>query len=84
MTLNERQKEIGRMLTATCRNYSAKMAESDLGRLTGGYYHLDGFTCQYVIITKDLKTIVTQKTSHLGLREMVIIALDLYLGCNKV
>ncbi len=81
--LTERQKEIKGMLTCSCRNYSSKMAEADLLKITKGYYHLDGWTKEYVILTKDMHTIVRQKTSHLGLKEMVIAALDLYLGFHE-
>lgn len=65
--VTDRQREIELMLTPSCRNYSAKMAETDLERITYGYYHLDGYTHKYII---------------LGLREMVISALDLFLGCR--
>jgi hypothetical protein len=81
--ITEKQMTIGLMLTPTCRNYSAKMAEEDLNKITEGYYHLDGYTRQYVILTKDNKAIVTQSTSKLNLRDMTIIALDLFLSCQE-
>ncbi len=77
--LAERQKEIAGRLNTGFRQYSARMAEEDLQRLTGGYYHLDGYTGKYVILCGK-KPIVTQITSRLGLRGMVITALDLFFS----
>lgn len=99
MKLTEQQIAIGMKLTASCRNYSAKMAEADLKKLTSGQYYLDGFTGQYIIqsVNKDQDnvdsrfygygdfTIIDQRRCKLTLRLLVITALDLYFtGVKEV
>ena len=78
LNLTPKQIEIGLMLHGG--QYSAKGAGQDLQALTGGEYRLDGYSGKYVIFHKDGNTIVTQETSKLDLRDMVITALDLWFS----
>jgi len=81
LNLSPRQIEIGLKLKGGgYRQYSAKGAEQDLQKLTGGEYRLVGYSGKYAILHKDGKAILRQETSRLDLRNMVIVALDLWFS----
>lgn len=78
-TLTQREIEIGLMLTCSMRNYSAKMAQADLFRLTDGNYYLDGYTGCYEIKHTSGAIICSIGGSMRSLRPLVIAALNLWL-----
>ena len=79
LEMTERQRLVGLKMDSGCRQYSAKMAEKDLNKFTGGYYYLYGYTGQYAVICKaNKKAIITQKTSKLNLRDMVLVAIEFF------
>ena len=94
MELTEQEKEIASKLSPSCRNYSAKMAEEDLLRLTGGYYKLDGHTPMYYkghrsggyiiyTISKNGFRCTVLSQGRMTLRMLIITALDLYFTAEK-
>ena len=77
------RQEIRSQMNSGSRQYSAKMCQADLDRLTDGRYYLDGYTKKYVIIDKLSKnTIVSQATSRLSLFELTVAALDLFVNAS--
>jgi hypothetical protein len=72
------RQEIRGMMNEGISQYSSKMAQSDLVRLTDGYYRLDGYTGRYEILAGN-KVVCRQRSANSPtLRELVIAALGLY------